>query len=868
LPDFRFFRQDDWTCHMSNQKAASQTPMMRQYDEIRASLPARTLLLFRLGDFYEMFHEDAEVGSRILGITLTRRHETPMAGIPYHAADNYIGKVLNAGWKVAIVDQVETPQPGKLVKRALTRILTAGTTLESQQMEAGSGHYMVALHANKKGFHAAWLELSTGEITITSEDTPEPLAAILHGIRPREVLLMETQAENPSAIFGEELAAFLSNQNTSTLLPDHFEPDSGFKTITSLLKVLHLEGYGIQRNHPALGAAGAVVDYATENLCAPPENLCGIRLFQSQQRLLIDPATLRNLEILRSARGTREGSLIDAIDYTLTAPGSRLLESWLIAPELDLPSIQQRQAQVGAFLNEPLLLEELREHMRTVRDLPRILGRLQNRLRNPRELGAIRETLARLPYLKAILSRWNNSHLNTLSQQLPTLDHLSTLLDSALNDELPAQVQDGQIFQAGYDKELDEFRELSRDSKSWLTRFEKQEQERTGIKNLRVKYNGAFGYFIEITKSNLAQVPNDYIRRQTLVNAERFTTDELKDKERGILHAEENALAREDALFQQLVEQVLEQSEALRTAASILAEIDVLSGWAELARSHNYVCPELNDSLDLYIVQGRHPVVENQLNRNPDGLAGTTEFVPNNTELQGDGAQIALITGPNMAGKSTYIRQVALITLLAHMGCWVPASECRLGWVDRIFSRVGASDDLARGHSTFMVEMNETANILNHATERSLVILDEIGRGTSTYDGLSIAWAVVEHLHGTGDKGPRTLFATHYHELTRLEKELPRMRNYSVAVKEWNEQILFLRQVIEGAADRSYGIQVARLAGLPRPVVERAIVLLQSLESGRFHEQTENPKPLSAAPTQVPRQQKTRTTTEGQLELF
>ncbi len=847
---------------------ASQTPMMRQYDEIRATLPARTLLLFRLGDFYEMFHEDAEVGSRILGITLTRRHETPMAGIPYHAADNYIGKVLQAGWKVAIVDQIETPQPGKLVKRALTRILTAGTTLESHQMEAGSSHYTVALHCNKKGFHAAWLELSTGEITLISESAPEPLVAVLHGIRPREVLLVEEQADEPKDVFGEDMGAFLSTQNTSTLLADHFEPDSGFKTITGLLKVLHLEGFGIPRDHPALGAAGAVLDYATENLCAPPENLCGIRLFQSQQRLLIDPSTLRNLEILRSARGTREGSLIDAIDYTLTAPGSRLLESWLIAPELDLPAIQKRQSQVGAFLGEPLLLEELREHMKTVRDIPRILGRLQNRLRNPRELGAIRETLARLPYLQAILSRWQDTCLNALSQQLPNLDSLSTLLDSALNEELPSQVLDGQIFQTGYDAELDEFRELSRDSKSWLTRFEKQEQERTGIKNLRVKYNGAFGYFIEVTKSNLTQVPNDYIRRQTLVNAERFTTDELKDKERGILHAEENALARENALFQQLVEQVLEQNDPLRTTATILAEIDVLSGWAELARSRHYVCPELNESLELHIAQGRHPVVENQLDRNPDGLAGTTEFVPNDTDLQGDDAQIALITGPNMAGKSTYIRQVALITLLAHMGCWVPASECRLGWVDRIFSRVGASDDLARGHSTFMVEMNETANILNHATERSLVILDEIGRGTSTYDGLSIAWAVVEHLHGTGDKGPRTLFATHYHELTRLEKELPRMRNYSVAVKEWNEQILFLRQVVDGAADRSYGIQVARLAGLPKPVVERAIVLLESLESGRFHEQTENPVPLSAAPDKPTRQPRPKPTTEGQLELF
>lgn len=842
--------------------------MMRQYEEVRSSLPPRTLLLFRLGDFYEMFNEDAEQGSRLLGITLTRRQNTPMAGIPFHAADNYIGKVLKAGWKVAIVDQVETAQPGKLVKRELTRIITPGTTLDSQQLEAGSSHFLVALHKNRKGYHAAWMELSTGEITLTSVATPDTMAAILTGIQPREVLIEEEQNENLKEIWGEELSAFLGRQNLSTLLPDHFDPDSGFKTVTSLLKVLHLEGFGIDRTHPALGVAGAVLDYATENLCAPPENLRSVRLFQSDHRLLIDPSTLRNLEILKSSRGSREGSLLEAIDHTVTAPGSRLLESWLVAPELNLKTISQRQSCVGNLLQEPLLLEELREHLAKTRDIPRILGRLQNRLRNPRELGGIRETLSQVPEIKMILERWDSLPVQNLAGQLPNLSSLAELLDSALNEELPSQVQEGGILRKGYDAQLDEFQELSHNSKSWLARFEKAEQERTGIKNLRVKYNGAFGYFIEITKSNLNLVPTDYIRRQTLVNAERFTTDELKEKERGILHAEENALSREATLFQELVEKALLHSEALRTTADLLAELDVLSGWANLARNRNYTCPELNDSLELYIEQGRHPVIENQLDRESDGLAGTTEFVPNDTALQGNDAQIALITGPNMAGKSTYIRQVALITLLAHMGCWVPASRCQLGWVDRIFSRVGASDDLARGHSTFMVEMNETANILNHATSRSLVILDEIGRGTSTYDGLSIAWAVVEHLHGTEAQGPRTLFATHYHELTRLDKELPRIRNFSVAVKEWNDQIMFLRQVIPGAADRSYGIQVARLAGLPKPVVERAIVLLDSLETGHFYEETEKAALASKpVPSTRPTPRK-REDNSGQLELF
>lgn len=847
-------------------KESSPTPMMRQYEEVRSSLPPRTLLLFRLGDFYEMFNEDAEQGSRLLGITLTRRQSTPMAGIPYHAADNYIGKVLKAGWKVAIVDQVEAPQPGKLVKRELTRIITPGTTLESQQLEAGSSHYLVALHKNRKGYHAAWMELTTGDIVISSVEAPDTMAAILTGLQPREVLLEEEQGTQLKEIWGEELASFLSRQNISTLLADHYEAEAGFKTVTSLLKVLHLEGFGIPREHPALGVAGAVLDYATENLCAPPENLRSIRLFQSDQRLLVDPSTLRNLEILKSTRGTCEGSLLEAIDHTVSAPGSRLLESWLVAPELNLQVIRQRQSSIGYLLQEPLHLEALREHLSKVRDIPRILGRLQNRLRNPRELGGIRETLVQIPEIQSSLQRWQSESVRDLAKQFPDLQPLSEWLNSALNEELPSQVQDGGILRDGYDPQLDEFRKLSNNSKSWLTDFEKSEQERTGIKNLRVKYNGAFGYFIEVTKSNLNSVPSDYIRRQTLVNAERFTTDELKDKERGILHAEENALAREAALFQELVEKVLLHSEDLRTTADLLAELDVLAGWAHMARTRNYTCPELDDTLDLYIEQGRHPVIENQLDKESDGLAGTTEFVPNDTALQGNDAQIALITGPNMAGKSTYIRQVALITLLAHMGCWVPASRCQIGWVDRIFSRVGASDDLARGHSTFMVEMNETANILNHATDRSLVILDEIGRGTSTYDGLSIAWAVVEHLHGKGEQGPRTLFATHYHELTKLDRELPRIRNFSVAVKEWNDQIMFLRQVIPGAADRSYGIQVARLAGLPKPVVERAIVLLESLETGHFYEEIQ--APASAPKVSRPPKPATKNNDSGQLELF
>jgi DNA mismatch repair protein MutS len=526
--------------------------------------------------------------------------------------------------------------------------------------------------------------------------------------------------------------------------------------------------------------------------------------------------------------------LLHAINRTATAAGARLLERWLAAPTLDLAEIQRRQALVGELIAQPTRLAELHESLATVRDIPRILGRLQNRLRNPRELGGIRDTLTQLPSLKTALAGFGStSQLAALNGQLHECAKLRALLPAALADELPNDLADGNYIRAGHDAELDRLRSLTSNNKSWLSDLERTEQERTGIRSLKVRFTNNFGYYIEITKANLHLVPADYIRRQTTVGGERYVTEALKQKEKEIFHAEENALARELELFNALVADVLDESVALSQTADALAELDVLVGWALLAREWDYTRPTLDDSEVLEINEGRHPVVE-QVLRAPDttlARGASAAFVPNDTLLSCDDAQIALITGPNMAGKSTYIRQVALITLMAQVGCWVPAKSCHIGLVDRIFSRVGASDDLARGNSTFMVEMNETANILNNATDRSLIILDEIGRGTSTYDGLSIAWAVVEHLHRAPDRGPRTLFATHYQELTQLEKHLLRLRNFSVAVKEWNDEIVFVRRVIPGAADRSYGIQVARLAGLPLSVIDRAKTILAKLES-------------------------------------
>ncbi len=816
---------------------AKQTPMMQQYFEVRRGLPRDTLLLFRLGDFFELFFDDALVASRLLGLTLTKRQDHPMCGLPSAALDNYVNKLLAAGKKVAICDQAEPAKAGKLVRRQLTRILSPGTTLAASQLDAARNHYLCALALDKHGLHAAWLDLSTGEFKIATDAHIANLLPVLTALDPAELLIVEGERDKWAAAPHDQTAvhalhAFASARLVSELSGYHFETGTGAKTVMDTLGVLNLQGFGLAHSHPALGPAGALVYYATENLCAKPENLRGLQEYRSARTLLLDPATLRNLEIFASARGTREGSLLTAIGRTSTAAGARLLERWLAAPTLDLPEIQRRQAIVGALREQASRLLALRELLTSVRDIPRILGRLQNRLRNPRELGGIRDTLAQLPGIKAALVEFG-SQLSPLNAQLQELPKLRALLASALADELPNDLADGNYLRTGYDPELDRLRSLTTDNKTWLSDLERTEQERTGIRSLKVRFTNNFGYYIEVTKANLHLVPTDYIRRQTTVGGERYITESLRQKEKEIFHAEENAAARELELFNRLVAAVLDDSIALAQAAEALAELDVLAGWALLAREWDYCRPTLDESDTLEITDGRHPVVEQMLKSPDASLARGTNaaFVPNDTLLASDDAQIALITGPNMAGKSTYIRQVALITLMAQVGSWVPAKACRVGLVDRIFSRVGASDDLARGNSTFMVEMNETANILNNATERSLIILDEIGRGTSTYDGLAIAWAVVEHLHREAERGARTLFATHYQELTQLEKHLPRLRNFSVAVKEWNDDIVFVRRVIPGAADRSYGIQVARLAGLPLSVIDRAKTILGKLES-------------------------------------
>ena len=840
--------------------------MQRQYREFREKLAPGTVLLFRLGDFYEVFGEDAVIASKVLGLTLTKRHETPMAGLPHHAAPAYVNRLLAAGWKVALCDQLEAPVAGKLVRRGLTRILTPGTALEDSQLDSRRGNYLAAISWDKQGWHAAWLDVSTADFRLATDTSPARLLPLLHAVSPREIILPE--GLEPAPAEREAWEVFLQGRAVSRLPGWNFDGPAGARLVAQTLSVHGLAGFGLTEEHPALGVAGAVLGYVTDSLCNRPKNL--FRLIETKlgAAVLLDAASARNLELFASSHGQREGSLLETIDRTETPSGARLLALWLAEPSTDLVAIAQRQEAVGAFFKHPGASSRVGEALSGIRDIARILARLQNRLRNPRELGGVRDTLRSLPSIREELAALPSPALALLAERINPESVLLAQLQSALGDELPVDLTEGGALRPGFDPELDRLRSLASDSKGWIADFERNEQTRTGIKSLKVRYNGAFGYAIEITKANLAAVPADYIRKQTMVNAERFTTEELRTKEREVLRADEQALAREAELFQALLADVLARTESLLGTAQAVAEVDIFRGWAELAREANWVKPLVDDSEVLVIEQGRHPVVERMLQARP----GAGSFVPNDTQLSSAGEQIALLTGPNMAGKSTYIRQVALIALLAHLGCWVPATSARIGLVDRIFCRVGASDELSRGNSTFMVEMNETANILNNATRRSLVVLDEIGRGTSTYDGISIAWAVAEHLHGEAEAGPRTLFATHYHELTKLAEVRPRLRNWSVAVKEWNDEIVFVRRVIPGAADRSYGIQVARLAGMPPAVVQRAREILGGLEAGSglpAKAGLGQVSPLAAPEVKKPAPAKPKGATAGpELDLF
>ncbi len=833
--------------------AQALTPMMQQYQRLRASVPSDTLLLFRLGDFYELFFEDAKAASGLLNLALTKRSGVPMCGMPYHAAQNYIAKLITAGRRVAICDQTSEPQQGKIVTRDITQIISAGTVSDLDLLESKRANYLGAVFSEDGAYGFAYADLTTGEFRLMQVRHSSNLLDEIARVAPAELLISE-----------EQTGEFAPLEHT--LAYDHyaFLPENARFTLCEHFRVKSLDGFGCSELPQAIGAAGAIVHYLKHQLRRKIDHLTGLRCDAPNDHVLLDAATQTNLELV-SSRGARDTSLLAALDRTITPMGGRRLRQWILQPIRDLNELECRQQFIADLLQEPDLLAALRDALKGIRDLERAAGRLSQASGNARDLVALKSSLEQIPALKSELQNLldrlafganrPNDSMELLAQRIQTelreMPELAAKLGRALLDGQPIALKEGGIFRDGFDRQLDELRQASRDGKSWISQLQEREIAHTGIKSLKVRFNSVFGYFIEVTKANLASVPAHYTRKQTTVGGERFITPELKEVEAKILGADERARNLEYQLFQKLREETLGELGPIQETANAIATLDVICSLAETARLFHYCRPRLDHSLRLRLKDARHPVLDQNLVEE--------KFVPNDTDLDGEQLRLAIITGPNMAGKSTYIRQVALIVLMAQIGSFVPAASAEIGLVDRIFTRVGASDDLSRGQSTFMVEMNETANIVNNATERSLVILDEIGRGTSTFDGLSIAWSVAEFLH---DKiKARTLFATHYHELTKLAKERSGVANFNVAVREWNEQIIFLRKIIPGGADKSYGIQVARLAGLPKEILDRAKDILSHLETPNG---ATEPKPTERRP----RARKSAPASKPQLDLL
>jgi len=877
--------------------------MMAQYHRIKGELPKDALLLFRLGDFYELFFEDAQIGAQLLNVALTKRGVIPMCGIPFHAANGYIARILRAGRKVAICDQMEDARPGQLVKREVTQILSPGTHFDERMLVAERNNFLAAVCATGKTFGLALVDLTTGNFKTTEVEGELALLTELERLRPAEIIYpAEAQA----------LHAALKDAFPIVLPYDDwvFAVETAVFTVREHFKVATLDGFGLKNRTAAIGVAGAVLHYLAQHLRRDCKHLTTLSFYQPSEFLVLDATTLRHLEILEPLHrdAPRNASLYGALNRTVTPMGARRLRDWLSQPLADVDAIARRQDAVQTFLDCSESLEGFRGQLAEVRDLERTIGRLSVGSGNARDLLALRQGLEQLPKIKRSLADAEARSLNSdegdqslltstlrgtatedgsaptekdaspgaageasapdkiqcgrgeggpdslvhqLRAAITELPSLVELIGRAIVDEPPLALKEGGLIRDGFSAELDELRQAQRGGKDWLAKLQQDEIGRTGIASLKVRFNSVFGYFIEITKANLDKVPPHYIRKQTIANGERFITPDLKEMEGKILGAEERSTKLEYELFLKVREEVLQSLQPIQRSADALAQLDVLAAFADNARLHNYCRPTVGAEGQLEIRDGRHPVLEQTLVE--------ARFVPNDTALEARCEmrgvrgerdirasaatsplspfpsplpQIALITGPNMAGKSTYIRQVALLALLAHTGSFIPAAEARIDLIDRIFTRIGASDDLARGQSTFMVEMSETANILNNATARSLIILDEIGRGTSTFDGLSLAWSIVEHLHN--QVGAKTLFATHYHELTELAGRLPRLKNFNVAVREWNDQVVFLHKIVEGGADKSYGIQVARLAGVPRVVIERSKEILRNLEESEL----------------------------------
>ncbi|MCX7872106.1 MAG: DNA mismatch repair protein MutS [Verrucomicrobiae bacterium] len=872
------------------------TPMMAQYRRIKGSVPRDALLLFRLGDFYEMFFEDAITGSRLLNLALTKRNGVPMCGLPFHAAGAYIGKLLKAGYKVAICEQLEDAKPGKLVRREVTQIISPGTHFDERMLQAERNNYLAGIAHNGKTIGLSALDLTTGTFKCSELYDYQSLMTELERLRPAEIIIPQDDLKlrrlllTGKADASDEAIDNLKDLTTVAtpfgwVLSGYegwvFAPETAIHTILDHYKVLSLDGFGLKSRIAAACAAGGLLHYLTQNLKREVPHLNPPTYYSKNDYLALDAITLRHLEVLEPIQKDSSGksTLYSVLNKTVTPMGARLLRDWLSQPLSDAEKIATRQDAVQTLFNLPQLRDELRKNLEEVRDIERTVSRLASGNGNARDLVSLGLALAKLPEIKSTLQQTilnidNSLHTNELPLKIESLHckepktpllqeiydriveepDIIDLISKSIIDDPPVSLKDGGIIKDGFNSALDELRYAMRDGKDWIAKLQQQEIEKTGIQSLKIRFNSVFGYYIEVTKSNLDKVPSHYIRKQTIANGERYITEELKEVEGKILGAEERSKKLEYELFIQIRDQALAATKEILDTANALAQLDVLASFAEVAHLNNYCRPKIADEGIIDISEGRHPVLE-------QNLIGE-RFVPNDIKLGSD-IQIAVITGPNMAGKSTYIRQVALLVLLAHTGSFVPATKARIDLVDRIFTRIGASDDISRGQSTFMVEMSETANILNNATQKSLVVLDEIGRGTSTFDGLSLAWSIIEYIHNV--IGAKTLFATHYHELTELANKYKRIKNYNIAVREWNDQVVFLRKIVEGGCDKSYGIQVARLAGVPAPVIQRAKQILSNLEESELTPDGEVRTKQRRSPE---REKLKKLTPPAQLDLF
>jgi DNA mismatch repair protein MutS len=808
--------------------AEKLTPAMKQFHKFKQKHPD-SILFFRMGDFYETFYEDAKTCSKVLGLTLTSRSKgtnpIPLAGVPYHAVDGYLKKMLQAGYKVAVCEQVEDPKTAKgVVKRDVVRIVTPGTLTDDILLTAKEDNFLCAVSLGT--YHKAaisWVDISTGHF-FAQELPEERLLDELLRLSPAECLIADRRGE----LFEAETKKLVRDitQLTSAVVTErpawYFDPYQARQRLLKHFGTATLEGFGIGDNEDGLICpAGAVIEYLNETQKITLGHIRNLKKISRQDYLQIDPTSLRSLEILRTIRTeSTKGSLLDCLDETITGMGGRMFRSWLCMPLCELASICRRQDAIEEIKNTDDKLSEIRRLLSNISDTERIAARISTFRASPRDLVALTSTLRQIPRLREILKTFGSELLAQLAGQCDSMDELADLLESAIKPEPPSHLRDGGVIETGFSEELDRLRSISTDGQSWLRNYQKEQSEQTGIANLKIGYNKVFGYYIEVSHSAADKVPSDYVRKQTIKNAERYITEKLKDYETEALSAEEKSLELEQQLFDQLRRQSAQYVNRLQQLADTIAQCDCLTALAYLARRRNYIRPKLTAGSELNIHEGKHPVLGETLG---------AEFVPNDIELSGDAGDILIITGPNMSGKSTYIRQAALLVLMSQAGSFIPANDAEIGLVDRIFTRVGASDELVRGQSTFMVEMTETANIINNATDKSLVILDEVGRGTSTYDGLSLAWAITEHI--ASKIKCRTLFATHYHELTELAELFENVKNCNVAVREWMDEVVFLHKILPGGTDKSYGIHVAKLAGLPKTILERSKEILEELES-------------------------------------